>query len=599
MIDKPIPDRKQESLGLSGHADALREFIESCDTPLTIGIQGDWGIGKTSFLNLISEHLGPARGKRNQYPTIYVNTWQYAQFDNEEYLGIAVLSGIISMLQQRFPDENDFSPLQKGIAKVWKIARNVSNQALRSHTGVDLGQAINDNAGDDGRLNLTETIAMLESFKTQFRDIVDKIIPSDGRSKIVIMIDDLDRVKPIRAIQLLDSMKIFLDVEKCVFVIAVDYSVIQQGVRDKLGSEAQVIHGKSYFDKIIQVPFNMPTSAYQMDAYIMSLLGWKQEGDNFAKADGSEDRFLYLGRTSSIPKKEAAFFSNIIKLTVGANPRGIKRVINYVNLLKRVASKNIQRQAYEGWTINELKILFALGCLQLQWPELFMIFAENPTPTTIKLFEDWNYLSSQADLKILFVRAANAEQVKSNITGYFDELISVIDTNNDGEISIAELEPVLAIMKAANLTSVELVDLQNSLNEIRERAMTAATERVEWHNVIPKFFASFKKSEWNSRLRVRLVEAGSRFHNILLDGQQVGSLVTTKSLPLQMYLKTPLAHIDIDDDCNDLITTINEGHYGIGDTWFKIWPIASLSDDKIVAFMNRLHSATVQWLKNS
>ena len=51
--DTPIKKENEERLGLGEYAGALAEFIERCDTPMTISIQGDWGSGKTSMIHLI------------------------------------------------------------------------------------------------------------------------------------------------------------------------------------------------------------------------------------------------------------------------------------------------------------------------------------------------------------------------------------------------------------------------------------------------------------------------------------------------------------------------------------------------------------------
>ena len=80
LIDNPILDSSEDFLKVDGFAQALGRFIDVCDTPVTIGIQGDWGIGKTSLLNLLSKYLSPRRGRQHSTPFIYVNTWQHAQF---------------------------------------------------------------------------------------------------------------------------------------------------------------------------------------------------------------------------------------------------------------------------------------------------------------------------------------------------------------------------------------------------------------------------------------------------------------------------------------------------------------------------------------
>lgn len=52
---------------------------------------------------------------------------------------------------------------------------------------------------------------------------------------MVIFVDDLDRLQPAKAVELLEVLKVFLDCEKCVYVLAVDYEVVTQGIKQKFG----------------------------------------------------------------------------------------------------------------------------------------------------------------------------------------------------------------------------------------------------------------------------------------------------------------------------------------------------------------------------
>ena len=73
--------KKYDKLGLIDYAEALSEFIKECETPITIGIQGDWGIGKSSLLNMIDKNLSEACFKK-----IWFNTWHFSLFDQDRFL---------------------------------------------------------------------------------------------------------------------------------------------------------------------------------------------------------------------------------------------------------------------------------------------------------------------------------------------------------------------------------------------------------------------------------------------------------------------------------------------------------------------------------
>ncbi len=87
--DIPIKKSEQDSEGLKvgDYAEALAAFISRTETPMTIGIQGDWGSGKTSLMNLIHSEL------QDKFPTVEVNTWKYAQTEGEHYRFVNDLGG--------------------------------------------------------------------------------------------------------------------------------------------------------------------------------------------------------------------------------------------------------------------------------------------------------------------------------------------------------------------------------------------------------------------------------------------------------------------------------------------------------------------------
>ena len=48
ITDKPIISKVEDSLKIEKYANSLSKFIKNSDTPITIGLQGEWGTGKTA-----------------------------------------------------------------------------------------------------------------------------------------------------------------------------------------------------------------------------------------------------------------------------------------------------------------------------------------------------------------------------------------------------------------------------------------------------------------------------------------------------------------------------------------------------------------------
>lgn len=114
VTDLPIEKISEDNLRIITYIEGLSDFIRSCATPMTIALQGDWGTGKTSFMNLVIDQLNKtesvtesvesnrrAKTKYDKVETIVFNTWKYAQFNQEQNLSLSFLGYIISQLYNK------------------------------------------------------------------------------------------------------------------------------------------------------------------------------------------------------------------------------------------------------------------------------------------------------------------------------------------------------------------------------------------------------------------------------------------------------------------------------------------------------------------
>ena len=598
LIDSPVQFKEEESLGVGMYADVLGKFIKNCDTPLTIGIQGDWGVGKTSLLNMIKENLSPSRGRTARYHTVYFNTWQYSQFSQEQFLGLSILKGILAEIQtldtlQEIQKTETFKRTVKGFGK---FVAKLGNQVVQEHSGLDFQAAFDDDNFETFLQN--DVVIYLRKMKDEFSALVKSLIHND-QDRLVIMIDDLDRIKPVKALEFLEAIKNFLDVEHCIFVIAVDYSVIQSGMEEKLGKSAQELGGKSYFDKIIQVPFTMPSNSYRTDNYIMSLLGWNYSSkqNKYEQSSVNREKNFLAVRAKNIELSTVEFFANITSLTVGKNPRSIKRTVNYANLLRMIVQAQRIGKNLE-WTLESAKILYPLACMQLAWPELFYHFATDPKPETLDKMQDFDYLNTLKGMDSLFKRVYAPEETKSNITGFIDEFIGLVDTNGDGEISYEEFKPIWQMMRHANLTSSQYRNIDEDWSDLEKLMLNNMGNKKDTAS-IGRVFDLFRhdESRWNDVKYFRLLSAGKKFYNILWSGTQVGSLVTTQKEPIQLFLKgnyDEYISMVSESVAGYLVDVSDVGHYGTGDIKVEMLKIASQATG--VTIMNEIVDAMLKQL---
>ncbi|MDX1460396.1 MAG: P-loop NTPase fold protein [Xanthomonadales bacterium] len=484
-----------DTLGVLPYANALKDFIVECDTPMSIGIQGDWGIGKTSLMNMLrgSAELPGAGLLQDQHcRLVNFETWPHAQFNSKAKLALACLRAIMT-------------DVAASIASAPGVERGAV-EALVASAEQKLDQVL---SGEKGLASLDASSVML-GFRSNFGALVALWADSSEGRRVVVFVDDLDRVPPVDALGLLEAIKNFLEVPGCVFVLAVDYDVVQQGMTEKLGKSVQKTSGKAFYDKIIQLPFVMPSSSYRIDRYIQGLL--------------PRTGFTVLADPTP---EDAGYYVEITQCTVGRNPRNIKRVMNYSNLLER-----IRRPEHGPSDEREARILYALVCMQIAWPELFAHFVNDPTVDTITSLGNWDYLDNLPEAQPLLDRVTDREGFKNNVSTFFDTLFSVLDENDDGQIDSKELEPVVDVMTMARMTAVEG----------RERPRDFFVRRVRENNagksaLIDTFLENvFMKSVWYLGSECHYRRSGGRYVTIVHNGKQVGSLVSLRSQPFVFRL---------------------------------------------------------------
>lgn len=319
----------KDEFDIKQYVQGLGAFIKECEMPMTIAVQGDWGSGKTSIMNLVNAEL------RDSVISVWFNTWKFSQFDMEDNLAIIFLTYLTTELE-KYGGDSFFKEFigflktsgKKGIQFIGDVTEQVIGSSVVKST-------IND------FLNIS-AIEAIDKLKESFQKSVDEIYKKNGNKRIVFFIDDLDRLQPVRAVELLEVLKIFLDCNNCVFVLAIDYEVVSQGIKEKYNNSLDERKSRKFFEKIIQVPFKMPVAHYNIDGYIQNRL---------KDLDIKNDRYI----------KD---YISLIRTSIGCNPRAMKRTFNAYKLLSKVYVSNNE--------IEEVKVLiFGSLCMQLTYEDVY------------------------------------------------------------------------------------------------------------------------------------------------------------------------------------------------------------------------------------
>ena len=378
VIDKPVTLSDEDKFGISRYENALREFIENAETPLTIALQGEWGSGKTSLMNMLKYHLCEADNA--SFYSIWINTWQHSIMSDPEDAIVGILQGIIYQLgnsSNKTAEEKKkrISPIIDQAVKIAGVGTaNIVGRWLLgvSNSGSDI-KAAWDSFREQKAVPETGDSKIAEIRKNIAKLIKDILAEEKGkkneRKGFLFFIDDLDRIDPPVAVQILELLKNIFDLEHCIYILAIDYDVVVKGLKPKFGelNDKNAREFRSFFDKIIQLPFAMPVGAYAIDNFLISELG----------------NIGYLTENEKNNEDLKKNLSEIAGYSVGKNPRSLKRLTNILSLIQ-LMTKEIEKgnagdgQSPEVDVLIDKQVNFALVCLQITYPLVYNTLLDYP-----------------------------------------------------------------------------------------------------------------------------------------------------------------------------------------------------------------------------
>lgn len=358
---------------------------ESANHPISIGVHGDWGAGKSSILAMIEEQF-PSR-KEDEIVCIRFNGWKHQGFEDAK---LALMSAILSEITRHREMTEEAQSVAK---KLWKninwisVAKTVGSVACSVASGVPpinlltglldrLKSDVKDSEKVLGAIDsvgnyldeakVFEDISLSKEFH-EFQESFEKLLEETNIKKLIILIDDLDRCLPTVTIETLEAVRLFLFSKSTAFVIAADEAMIEYAVGSYFPDyPAEENHSngyqysKRYLEKLIQVPFRIPvlgkvesemytamlmigSALDESDANFKEVLDiaidrmkkpWENHGftiEDIQTALG--DKFAQASEAFSVANQIA----DILSKNTQGNPRKIKRFINMLLLRREIA----------------------------------------------------------------------------------------------------------------------------------------------------------------------------------------------------------------------------------------------------------------------
>lgn len=367
-------------------ATIIKVLRDRPDQPVTIGVHGDWGAGKSSVLEMIESGFeGEAR-----VLCLKFNGWRFQGFEDAK---IALIEGIVTGLIEKRPALTRAGEAVKDLFRRidWlKVAKKAGGLAFTAYTGIPSPDHIQAIVGmlegvlsDPAKLATKENVgAAIDGVKgllkpkgegdstnvpteiNAFRKAFDDLLEKAGVEQLVVLIDDLDRCLPDTAIETLEAVRLFVFTSRTAFVVAADEAMIEYAVRkhfpDMPDTAGPQTYARNYLEKLIQVPFRIPALGdTETRIYVTLLLLGRELGEEdpaFKTLIGVARERLKRPWTSNTLDAatvratlgEKAYRANnslalsdqigpILASGTKGNPRQIKRFLNTLTLRQRTA----------------------------------------------------------------------------------------------------------------------------------------------------------------------------------------------------------------------------------------------------------------------
>jgi formylglycine-generating enzyme required for sulfatase activity len=384
MTPKPTPaplsdqPAVEDQLGFAPYAKTLADIVADpfTETPLTIGVFGDWGMGKTSLMRMIARRVRDEPVvSQTEFPveTLWFNAWLYSREDTLwRALLLRVVDGVRPLVAGQVQAGRDLDRIAAQLTQATEPGGGpwltVPSDTLRLASPSELrlplvaGLRLLQEQPEGGELTdliqaveraqaraMQQRIAALDEFRRTLEQVSQQHIVKNGR--LVVFVDDLDRCLPDKAVEVLEAIKLFLDVPECIFVLGVDRQVVERGIKvryrdfGEIEAGRAVLEGARYLEKIIQIPFSLPP------VKVEAMRGFVEQ----------------IGSDRLTDPRCAEIFARGLT----PNPRRFKRTLNIFLLLERLAANNPDL----GDRIKPLR-LAKIVIIQQYHPRLFRLLVE-------------------------------------------------------------------------------------------------------------------------------------------------------------------------------------------------------------------------------
>lgn len=353
----PLWSDNPSALDLLGFADVTAPVAEAVLRdkldPVTVGIEGDWGSGKSSILAILGEQLEDDK----TVVVIPTHPWEYDPATDPK----ATLIGEVlnTVREEAAGRKGGWDNLSESVrerfkslarrVKVSKVIKLAANSALSM--GLPKIDELVDLFGEEDEVVEEPT---LQGFRNEFAELMQELPEIE---RVVVLVDDLDRCLPGTVVATLEAVKLFLSVPKMAFVVAADRRTVSLAIATQYEPSPHAAEmGRQYLEKIVQIPVRVPAlGRAETEAYLALLMLERHLDDGEAlkpyaehcatrRAAGEGDVLEGLpdDELSGDAKADlqlATMLAPVLYERLKGNPRRLKRFLNEYWIRATVAGR--------------------------------------------------------------------------------------------------------------------------------------------------------------------------------------------------------------------------------------------------------------------
>ena len=384
--DKHVSAMDEDDFHRYPFAAKLARLIASHQSPygLVVSVYGQWGEGKSSFLDFIetaTSLLSTEQPEQFKTTIIKFNPWR---FSTEDQLLMSFFAELWAALRIERTVDRDSESVRE---KIFNYAQVLG---ARRSAGIISDEMAND------EMARFEALGSLETLKAD----INRIIKSTG-SKLLIIIDDSDRLNNEEVENTLRLVKLTADFCNTTYLIGLNHKMVAEAIGQRYpGSTAEA--GAQFLEKIVQVPLHLPPiQPTQLRRYLQARL------DEVLSRTGTPDR---------LPDQEKIRCYNALEesvLTLNPNPRSIYRLANVL----LVAIPLLEEEA-------NLTDIILIEALRIFHPKVYELVKNNESTFTGESRGGNDQFEREAIHKVLGEKREHAGKALSLLANLFPRIDS-------------------------------------------------------------------------------------------------------------------------------------------------------------------------------